>query len=284
MMHFGCLLNNNDNSTAVPDYDSQFDHNELNTLVINLTIYEKACFLYKKKKREKIFQFDLDPYHAMRPLSLLPAHFLLEANAVSRLAKSKPSLKNHDPDEFQWQTLLADQKKRQEKEKAIKNNELGATAHIDATAAFNQSTYDNEDNNDDNQGSQSITNFTAAHLELQQFIQLCAQVLVQAVGYFCFVGSSLAFCPALFSLPVLAFLLLFCEFSWWTLVLRTRSVSWTSVMSGLAVNGSADDALPQALLSNARRSRSVNLDRAYEFIKQMPTVPDVVIWRMLLSS
>ncbi|KAM7465525.1 hypothetical protein LguiB_013087 [Lonicera macranthoides] len=142
MMHFGCLLNNNDNSTAVPDYDSQFDHNELNTLVI--------C----------------------------------------------------------------------------------------------------------------TANFTAAHLELQQFIQLCAQVLVQAVGYFCFVGSSLAFCPALFSLPVLAFLLLFCEFSWWTLVLRTRSVSWTSVMSGLAVNGSADDALPQALLSNARRRNAASAEIA----------------------
>ncbi|KAM7478034.1 hypothetical protein LguiA_026247 [Lonicera macranthoides] len=69
-----------------------------------------------------------------------------EANAVSRLAKSKPSFKNHDPDEFQWQTLMANQKKRQEEEKAIKNNELGATVHIDATAAFNQSTDDNEDN------------------------------------------------------------------------------------------------------------------------------------------
>ncbi|KAM7490636.1 hypothetical protein LguiA_033557 [Lonicera macranthoides] len=72
-----------------------------------------------------------------------------EANAVSRLAKSKPSLKNHDLDQFQWKTRMADQKKRQE-EKAIKNNELGATVHIDATASFNQSTYDNEDNNDDN--------------------------------------------------------------------------------------------------------------------------------------
>ncbi|KAM7485818.1 hypothetical protein LguiA_001827 [Lonicera macranthoides] len=75
-----------------------------------------------------------------------------EANAVSRLAKSKPSLKNHNPDEFQWKTLLADQKKGQEEEKAIKNNELGATVHIHATAALDQSTDDNEDNNDDNQG------------------------------------------------------------------------------------------------------------------------------------
>lgn len=31
-------------------------------------------------------------------------------------------------------------------------------------------------------------------------------------------------------------------------------------------------------------SRSGNLDQAYEFIKQMPTVPDVVVWRILLSA
>ncbi|KAM7477872.1 hypothetical protein LguiA_026085 [Lonicera macranthoides] len=94
------------------------------------------------------------PLHKQKKMSKAAKR---EANAVFRLAKSKPSLKNHDPDEFQWQTLLANQKKRQEEEKAIKNNELGATAHIDATATFNQSTYDNEDNNDDNQGSQFIS-------------------------------------------------------------------------------------------------------------------------------
>ncbi|KAM7467805.1 hypothetical protein LguiB_015367 [Lonicera macranthoides] len=113
------------------------------------------------------------------------------------------------------------------------------------------------------------------------------------------------------------------------------SVSWTSVISGLAVNGSADDALElfSQMLGEGFRptcgtfvgillacahaglvdkgleyfesmekdyglvpeikhygcvvdllSRSGNLDRAYEFINQMPMVPDVVIWRMLLSS
>ncbi|KAM7473894.1 hypothetical protein LguiB_021137 [Lonicera macranthoides] len=61
---------------------------------------------------------------------------------------------------------------------------------------------------------QCTASFTAAHLELQQFNQLCAQVWCRH-----FVGSSLAFCPAFFSLPVLAFLY-FCEFAWWTLVLR----------------------------------------------------------------
>ncbi|KAM7469070.1 hypothetical protein LguiA_007253 [Lonicera macranthoides] len=94
------------------------------------------------------------PLHKQKKMSKAAKR---ETNAISRLAKSKPSLKNHDPDEFQWQTLLADQKKRQEEEKPIKNNELGATVHIDAIAAFNQSTDDNEDNNDDNQGSQSIS-------------------------------------------------------------------------------------------------------------------------------
>ncbi|CAK9161005.1 unnamed protein product [Ilex paraguariensis] len=113
------------------------------------------------------------------------------------------------------------------------------------------------------------------------------------------------------------------------------SVSWTSVISGLAVNGIADYALRlfSEMLSEGVRpthgtfvgillacahaglldkgleyfesmekhhrlvpemkhygcivdllSRSGNLDRAYEFIKQMPILPDVVVWRILLSA
>jgi pentatricopeptide repeat protein len=113
------------------------------------------------------------------------------------------------------------------------------------------------------------------------------------------------------------------------------SVSWTSVISGLAVNGFADSALDifsqmlregvqpnhgafvGILLACAHAglvdkgleyfesmekvhgltpemkhygcvvdllSRSGNLDRAYEFIKKMPLVPDVVVWRILLSA
>ncbi|KAM7472768.1 hypothetical protein LguiA_010951 [Lonicera macranthoides] len=99
--------------------------------------------------------------------------------------------------------------KVKEEEKAIKNNELGATVHIDATAAFNQSTDDNEDNNDDNQGSQSPVSL--------QLILSCSSLFSYVLSL---VGPSLALCPAFFSLPVLAFLLLFCEFAWWTLVLR----------------------------------------------------------------
>ncbi|KAK4266814.1 hypothetical protein QN277_023684 [Acacia crassicarpa] len=113
------------------------------------------------------------------------------------------------------------------------------------------------------------------------------------------------------------------------------SVSWTSVITGLAVNGFADSALELfsqmlsegvapshgvfvgILLACAHAglidrgleyfesmervyglkpemkhygcvvdllSRSGNLEKAYEFIRQMPIVPDVVVWRMLLSA
>ncbi|KAI9109856.1 hypothetical protein K1719_018897 [Acacia pycnantha] len=113
------------------------------------------------------------------------------------------------------------------------------------------------------------------------------------------------------------------------------SVSWTSVITGLAVNGFADSALelfsqmlsegvPPShgvfvgiLLACAHAglidrgleyfetmervyglkpemkhygcvvdllSRSGNLEKAYEFIIQMPIVPDFVVWRMLLSA
>ncbi|XAR71756.1 hypothetical protein NMG60_11018163 [Bertholletia excelsa] len=112
-------------------------------------------------------------------------------------------------------------------------------------------------------------------------------------------------------------------------------VSWTSVISGLAVNGCADYALKlfSQMLSEGVKpthgsflgillacthaglidkglefflsmekdhglvpemkhygcvvdllSRSGNLYKAYEFILQMPVVPDVVIWRVLLSA
>ncbi|XP_054783996.1 pentatricopeptide repeat-containing protein At2g22410, mitochondrial-like isoform X3 [Prosopis cineraria] len=113
------------------------------------------------------------------------------------------------------------------------------------------------------------------------------------------------------------------------------SVSWTSVITGLAVNGCADSALElfSQMLSEGVQpshgvfvgillacahaglidkgleyfesmervyglkpemkhygcvvdllSRSGNVERAYEFIKQMPIVPDVVVWRILLSA
>ncbi|KAF7814601.1 pentatricopeptide repeat-containing protein [Senna tora] len=113
------------------------------------------------------------------------------------------------------------------------------------------------------------------------------------------------------------------------------TVSWTSVISGLAVNGFADSALKffsQMLREGIRPShgtfvgillacahaglvdkglecfesmeriyglkpemkhygcvvdllsRSGNLERAYEFIKQMPITPDVIVWRILLSA
>ncbi|XP_059629384.1 pentatricopeptide repeat-containing protein At1g31430-like [Cornus florida] len=113
------------------------------------------------------------------------------------------------------------------------------------------------------------------------------------------------------------------------------SVSWTSVISGLSVNGFGDHAIElfsqmlregfrpthgafvgvlvacvhaglvekgleyfrsmendYGLLPEMKHygcvvdllSRSGNLDQAYEFIKQMPMAPDVVIWRMLLSA
>ncbi|XP_022140925.1 pentatricopeptide repeat-containing protein At2g22410, mitochondrial-like [Momordica charantia] len=113
------------------------------------------------------------------------------------------------------------------------------------------------------------------------------------------------------------------------------SVTWTSIISGLAVNGFADSALNLfyqmlkagifpthgtfvgVLLACAHvglvdkgmehfesmekkygltpemkhygcivdlLSRSGHLDKAYEFIKKMPMVPDVVIWRILLSA
>ncbi|KAK8656004.1 hypothetical protein V6N13_108566 [Hibiscus sabdariffa] len=113
------------------------------------------------------------------------------------------------------------------------------------------------------------------------------------------------------------------------------SVSWTSVISGLAVNGFADSALEyfsQMVKEGVRPtygcfvgvlfacthagwvdkgleyfesmekvhgltpemkhfgcvvdllSRSGYLERAYEFIKRMPVKPDVVVWRILLSS
>ncbi|CAL9008611.1 unnamed protein product [Prunus brigantina] len=113
------------------------------------------------------------------------------------------------------------------------------------------------------------------------------------------------------------------------------SVSWTSVISGLAVNGFADSALELfsrmlregirpthgtfvgILLACAHAglvgkgleyfesmekihelmpemkhygcvvdllSRSGEVDKAYEFIQNMPIVPDVVVWRILLSA
>ncbi|KAK9291963.1 hypothetical protein L1049_019915 [Liquidambar formosana] len=113
------------------------------------------------------------------------------------------------------------------------------------------------------------------------------------------------------------------------------AVSWTSVISGLAVNGFADSSLElfSQMLSEGIRpthgsfigillacshaglvdkgleyfesmerdhglkpelkhygcivdllSRSGNIDRAHEFIKKMPVVPDVVVWRILLSA
>ncbi|KDP22339.1 hypothetical protein JCGZ_26170 [Jatropha curcas] len=116
---------------------------------------------------------------------------------------------------------------------------------------------------------------------------------------------------------------------------KKDSVSWTSVISGLAVNGFVDQALELfslmlrdgiqpthgsfmgVLLACAHAglvdkgleyfermekvyglmpemkhygclvdllSRSGNLDRAYEFIKAMPVIPDVVVWRILLSA
>nr|KYP64415.1 hypothetical protein KK1_019011 [Cajanus cajan] len=116
---------------------------------------------------------------------------------------------------------------------------------------------------------------------------------------------------------------------------KKDSVSWTSIIAGLAVNGFADSALHYfsqmlkegvwpsqgafvgILLACAHAglvdkgleyfesmekvyglkpemkhygcvvdllSRSGNLQRAYEFIKEMPVAPDVVVWRILLSS
>ncbi|KAM3682370.1 hypothetical protein ACB098_12G068500 [Castanea mollissima] len=116
---------------------------------------------------------------------------------------------------------------------------------------------------------------------------------------------------------------------------KKDSISWTSVISGLAVNGFADSALELfsqmlrdgvqpthgafvgVLLACAHAglvdkgleyfeimdkvhrltpemkhygcvvdllSRSGNLDKAYDFINKMPTVPDVVVWRILLSA
>ncbi|XP_021827017.1 pentatricopeptide repeat-containing protein At2g29760, chloroplastic-like isoform X2 [Prunus avium] len=113
------------------------------------------------------------------------------------------------------------------------------------------------------------------------------------------------------------------------------SVSWTSVISGLAVNGFADSALElfSRMLRDGIRpthgtfvgillacahaglvekgleyfesmekihglmpemkhygcvvdllSRSGEVDKAYEFIQNMPIVPDVVVWRILLSA
>ncbi|XP_028769172.1 pentatricopeptide repeat-containing protein At2g22410, mitochondrial-like [Neltuma alba] len=113
------------------------------------------------------------------------------------------------------------------------------------------------------------------------------------------------------------------------------SVSWTSVITGLAVNGFADSALElfSQMLSEGVQpshgvfvgillacahaglidkgleyfesmervyglkpemkhygcvvdllSRSGNLERAYDFIKNMPIVPDVIVWRILLSA
>ncbi|CAL1405064.1 unnamed protein product [Linum trigynum] len=112
-------------------------------------------------------------------------------------------------------------------------------------------------------------------------------------------------------------------------------VSWTSIISGLAVNGLSDDAINLFSLMHREGihpthgtfigiliackhsgqvdkgleyletmekvyglkpemkhygcvvdllSRSGNLERAYEFIKSMPVVPDVVIWRILLGA
>ncbi|KAF3433044.1 hypothetical protein FNV43_RR24146 [Rhamnella rubrinervis] len=112
-------------------------------------------------------------------------------------------------------------------------------------------------------------------------------------------------------------------------------VSWTSIISGLAVNGFADSALKlfsQMLKEGIRPthgsfvgillacahaglvdegleyfesmervhglrpemkhygcvvdllSRSGNLEKAYQFIKKMPVIPDVVVWRILLSA
>ncbi|KAK7394803.1 hypothetical protein VNO78_15342 [Psophocarpus tetragonolobus] len=116
---------------------------------------------------------------------------------------------------------------------------------------------------------------------------------------------------------------------------KKDSVSWTSIISGLAVNGFADSAFDyfsQMLREGVRPShgafvgillacahaglvdkgleyfesmqkvyelkpemkhygcvvdllsRSGNLQRAYEFIKEMPVTPDVVVWRILLSA
>ncbi|CAL0304683.1 unnamed protein product [Lupinus luteus] len=116
---------------------------------------------------------------------------------------------------------------------------------------------------------------------------------------------------------------------------KKDSVSWNSVIAGLAVNGFADSALDYylqmlregfkpshgafvgILLACAHAglvdkgleyfesmekvyglkpemkhygcvvdllSRSGNLQRAYEFIKNMPIAPDVIVWRILLSA
>ncbi|KAM1711674.1 hypothetical protein ACFXTN_001897 [Malus domestica] len=76
---------------------------------------------------------------------------------------------------------------------------------------------------------------------------------------------------------------------------KKDSVSWTSVISGLAVNGFADSALEcfsRMLREELKHygcvvdllSRSGKLDKASEFVQTMPVGPGVVVWRILLSA
>lgn len=53
-----------------------------------------------------------------------------EANAISRLSKPSSTLKIHDPNDFQWQIMLADQKKRQEVEVMHKENKLATKLQV----------------------------------------------------------------------------------------------------------------------------------------------------------
>ncbi|KAM7459852.1 hypothetical protein LguiA_036165 [Lonicera macranthoides] len=50
------------------------------------------------------------PLHKQKKLSKAAQW---EANALSRLSKPNSTTARHDPDEYQWQLLLADQKKRE---------------------------------------------------------------------------------------------------------------------------------------------------------------------------
>ncbi|KAH6809630.1 hypothetical protein C2S51_027413 [Perilla frutescens var. frutescens] len=74
-------------------------------------------------------------------------------------------------------------------------------------------------------------------------------------------------------------------------------VSWSSVISGLALQLFSDilregirpihGTFVGVLLACVRSDlfcRSGNLTRAHEFIKNMPIVPDVAVWRIFLSS
>lgn len=81
------------------------------SLALLFTLHPVALNTYlhhsqNNKKTKKTF-----PLHKQKNLAKAAKR---EINALSRISKNKSIIPSNDPDEFQWQLLFADQKKRKE--------------------------------------------------------------------------------------------------------------------------------------------------------------------------